>query len=507
MKIQILVRSADWMQSAGARIRYRRLESEFSRLGCMLAIDPMSSIREGLKLNADAYIFSKCHDAGALMLAEMLREAGSLVGFDLFDDYVSGTSSLTFGQRDFQRSLSGKVDFLLCSTERMASVVTSIDASIPVHVLNDPVESIHRARLAGLLDAKMHKVRHTGQISVVWFGQGTNPIFPVGISDLAGFSDCLQSLMAGGRDVRLKVLTSAAALDGSALSLLRSLPCPTQVQEWSVEAEAASLDAATVAFLPVNYQSFSIAKSLNRAITALAHGTQVLAAGYPLYDALGDMIYTTPADLTGDLERGSLKLSPATIPLLFDHFSTIANPGLEAKQLVSFLNALPAGPVQVSIAQRQPRAIIHGAGSSPAVHTLGRALGWLSLASPLTRQPLPYSARIGFFENGADLQLRIARSALGRLQPGWYDQARVLVEAEDEEFSHVMPMPDTPAGAFLRSLSPIMIASRAGRMIYYDEVMAATENVFGEIFGTMTMMRSEMESPLTGMSMIGTGRA
>jgi hypothetical protein len=130
MKIQVFVRSADWLHSAGTRIRYRRLQPEFARLGYSLAIDPISTIREGLKLNADIYLFSKCQDAGALMLADMLREAGALVGFDLFDDYISGDSSITFAQRDFQRSLSGRVDFLLCSTERMSTVARLMFSTI-----------------------------------------------------------------------------------------------------------------------------------------------------------------------------------------------------------------------------------------------------------------------------------------------------------------------------------------------------------------------------------------
>jgi hypothetical protein len=164
MKIQVFVRSADWLHSAGTRIRYRRLQPEFARLGYSLAIDPISTIREGLKLNADIYLFSKCQDAGALMLADMLREAGALVGFDLFDDYISGDSSITFAQRDFQRSLSGRVDFLLCSTERMSTVARLMDPTIPVHVLNDPFEPATRERLAQLVD-------RTDRCPLVWPGQ------------------------------------------------------------------------------------------------------------------------------------------------------------------------------------------------------------------------------------------------------------------------------------------------------------------------------------------------
>lgn len=502
MKIQVLVRSPEWLHSAGARIRYRRLQPEFARLGCTLAIDPLSRIIEGLKLNADVYIFSKCNDAAALMLADMLREAGALVGFDLFDDYISNSSSLTFGQRDFHRSLVGKVDFLLCSTPRMAAAALAVDPSIPAHVLNDPFESINYERIAQLLQAKAHKARQTGRIDILWFGQGANPIFPVGISDLAGFSDALRPLATAGLDVRVKVLTNSAALDMEGLTALRRLPYPTDVHEWSIAAEATSLDQATLAFLPVNYQSFSTAKSLNRAITALTHGTQLLAAGYPLYSALDSLIYSDAAEFVADFQSGSFRMRASSLPALCEHFASVADPAQEAARFLSFLEALPAELVRVDINERQPRAVLHGASSSPAVHTLARSLGWLSLGSPLTQRPLPFSAQIGFFEEESTPQLRLMKSAVPRLDGSWYNQVTAIPEADEGDFSHTAPLPDTPSGAFLGSLSPRMIESRAGRMIHYTRVMEATQDVYRALFGNLVIMQSEMESPLAGMQMM-----
>jgi hypothetical protein len=500
MKIQAFVRSPDWLDSAGTRIRYRRLQPEFLRLGCSLAIDSLSGIREGLKLNADVYLFSKCQDAGALMLADMLREDGALVGFDLFDDYISGESSATFGQRDFQRSLRGKVDFLLCSTERMCAVTKSMDPTIPVHVLNDPLAPVTRERLVQLIERKADQVRRTGRIDVLWFGNGNNPFFPVGISDLVAFGEALRPLQGAGLNVHLTVLTNADALDVDGLRRLRNLPYTLKTEEWSAEAERVSLDQATLAFLPVNYQSFSIAKSLNRAVTALTHGTQILAAGYPLYAALDAFVYDNASEFVADLQAGSLKLRTSTLDGLDSYLASLADPAREAARFVTFLAALPIGAAKVPVEQRPVRAIVHGAASTPAIHNLGRTMGWLSLGSPLTRQTLPFDAQIGFFDGAATPELRLMRTAFARLTEKWRSRVVALPKVDYGEYSYALALPDTQTGRSLSSLTPQMLANRSGRMILCEAVMAATERVFGDIFGDMLMMRSEMEMPLPGMA-------
>jgi hypothetical protein len=500
MKVQVFVRSPDWLNSAGTRIRYRRLQPEFARLGCTLAIDSMSQIREGLKLNADVYLFSKCQDAGALMLADMLREAGALVGFDLFDDYISTRSSVTFAQRHFQRDLSDKVDFMLCSTPHMQALTKSMAPAVPAHVLNDPFQLVTRERLVQLLESKTDQVRRTGRVEVLWFGNGNNPLFPVGVSDLIAFSEALRPLQTAGFTVHLKVLTNAEALNAEGLNRLRMLPYPVEVEEWSEEAERASLDKATLAFLPVNYQGFSIAKSLNRAVTALTHGTQILTAGYPLYAALDTFAYDSATALAADLQTSSLKLRTTTLDQFDRQLASLADPELEATRFMDFLTELPIGSAQIPVEQRQLRAIVHGSASTPAIHNLGRSLGWLSLGSPLTRQALPFNAEIGFFDSSTMLEFRLMRETLERLTDKWHERALPLPKADYGEYSHILPLPDTEAGRFLNSLVPQMLETRAGRMIHYEAVMRATEAVFGTIFGDMLMMRSELEMPLPGMA-------
>lgn len=495
MKIQIFVRSAEWLNTAGTRIRYKRLQQELARLGVLLSIDPFSAIREGLRLNAEVYLFSKCHDAGALMVADMLREAGALVGFDLFDDYVSSSGSTTVGQRAFQRALKGHADFLLCSTARMAEVVRSFDAIVPVHVLNDPFAAFDDEALTKLLDAKVEAVRTTGRLDLLWFGVGSNPVYPVGLNDLTGFWEALKPLFASGLDVRLKVLTNGEAINGAGLRRLRNLPVPLEIEEWSVAGERAALDRAFAAFLPVNFQNFSIAKSLNRAVTALTHGTQVLWAGHRLYEKLDRFIYDDAQRLLADLATASLRLRRASVEPLRQCLADLAHPAMEAERFLRFLSELPPGDY-VAVEQRQLRAIIHGAESTPAVHYICRTLGWLSLGSPLTRQKLPFDAHIGYFDGSETLELRLSRAALQRLDVDWIQLAEPLGKLAKEDLTHRLPIDATAGWPNLAALSPRQLATRAGRMVHAGRVMAATQAVYSQIFGAMTTMRSELEMPL-----------
>lgn len=496
MKLQVFVRSAAWLETAGTRIRYQRLQSELARLGCACAIDPISSVREGLKLGADVYLFSKCHDAGALMMADMLREAGALVGFDLFDDYISGQESLTFGQRAFQRGLRGRVDFMLCSTPQMALAARAYDQTTPVHVLNDPVETFAPGDLARLLQAKLDRARTTRRLDVVWFGQAGNPLFPVGLSDLIAFGDRLGGLARAGWQLQLQVLTNDNGLDPETLAGLRQLPVPVELRNWSLDRERAALQQAALAFIPVNYQPFSTAKSLNRAVTALSHGAQVLSPGYELYADLDPFIYADEEDLSRDLDKGILRLRPETTGALTETFSRIADPAAEAVAFVSFLNGLPPGSVQRPVRQRRLRAILHGAETVPATGGLCRALGWLSLASPYCALVRPFHAAVALLSGRPEPVVVLTKEAIARLTPQARRQLTPLNSTEAAGYSHCLPLPAEEAGQRLAGLSPAMVQAGPLRAMTYRAIMAATEAVFLDLFGDMIIVWSELEPHL-----------
>jgi hypothetical protein len=491
VKIQIIVRSADWLNSAGTRIRYARLTREIKALGWQLAIDPIGSFGGELALNADIYLFSKCQDAGALMLAEMLREAGALVGFDLFDDYIGGQESLTLMHRAFHRQLIGNLDFLLCSTERMADVARVYDPLVPLHVMNDPHEGGALSNLPRSLASRRALAETNRAIDIVWFGNGNNPLFPVGLEDVVAFGAELGELCQAGWQVRLKVLSNPDALDVAVLGELQTLPVQVSVEPWSEAGEVAALQQALVAFLPVNFQHFSTAKSLNRAVSALVRGAQVFSPGFALYRALDPFIYRSARELADDLAGNRLKLDEASIEALGQRLATIADPAHEARALVHFLDSLPI--LQgCSPEERAMRGIIHGANSPSSLHRLCTSLGWLSLGSPLSRFHQPYHAEIGQFEPEGELELRVSREGHARLADEWRERAAPL-GSKAKGYSHQVPLPDSPAGRTLTAANPSMWGTRAARIVTGPSVMGATEAVYREIFPQTRFLVSDLE--------------
>jgi hypothetical protein len=130
--------------------------------------------------------------------------------------------------------------------------------------------------------------------------------------------------------------------------------------------------------LPVNAQPFSAAKSLNRAVTALSAGCQVISAGYPLYAALNDLIYRDAHAFLEDLAAGSLKHSAAKLGRYRSAIQAIASPSVEAAAIAEFLGKLERREQQ----KERPLALIHGQSTNGAAHKSVQALHGLSVASP-----------------------------------------------------------------------------------------------------------------------------
>lgn len=413
MKICVLGPSESYAKSAGSRIRYRRLEKWLKALGHSLEILSLNDVRESQLRAADVILFSKCYDARALLIARMLQGSGILVGMDFFDDVFSQkTDPRLIHWRRWAADVAEVVDFILCSTPRMQDVAAAYAPREHCHVLNDPFDTFDPLSLRGMIDAKVRDARAGRQIKVGWFGQGDNPRFPVGLRDLAAFGESLHALARQGWDVRLNVLTARKSLTSAALEQLQRLSVPYVVREWSVEAERKLLQDVLVAYIPVNGQSFSAAKSLNRAVSALTNGVQVLSDGYPLYDAFGNLIYSHAQGLSDDLESGMLRLRSETLPDLVDRMTRWGDPTIEATRLVSFLvrrklQDVSDRPTPVSV------AVLHGLDSPSQVNVSARRLGCLSIASPLSHERRDYD--LAFVVEDGEARLRIHPDVVNRL--------------------------------------------------------------------------------------------
>lgn len=410
MKLTVLVPSETYKSSAGSRIRYKRLAPRLAALGIELSLREISE--NGAAAGCDILIVSKCHDARALVVAAEAGGYGKLVGVDLFDDYFSDPAdSRLLSYRSWLTQMAGFCDFALCSTEKMADVARAYSRNWHVHVLNDPGPEMGPGEIASLASRKLAAARDEATITIGWFGVGDNRYFPVGLRDVAAYGGALSELTRSGMQVRLQLLTNRRALTAEGLALIQSLPIPADVREWSEAAEAALLEEAFAVFLPVSARPFSIAKSLNRAVTALTAGCQVLSLGYPLYASLGPMIYRSVSELVRDVGKNSMRLSAGTAGDWGPMLDALASSEEEARALIAFLSHLPSPR-----GKGRQIALVHGRATHPDAHCMAQGANGLSIASPYCTAVLDFD--IVFRGSDDGLRMLVSRRVMNRLLPG-----------------------------------------------------------------------------------------
>jgi hypothetical protein len=272
--------------------------------------------------------------------------------------------------------------------------------------------------------------------------------------------------------------------------MLRRLPVPWTIEVWTEEREAALLARSLVSFLPVNAQNFSIVKSLNRAVSSLAAGTQVLSTGYPLYDALSPFVYRDPGKLRRDIEMRALALREETIDEFLQKMTEFGSVPVETRRLSEFLttqyermcsNARPA-PVC--------SAVIHGKDSSSHVHKIAQKIGALSVASPFASEKLNYDVKFSFPAGGPGLEVLIAEKHCPRLP----NDLRSLLYAHGKELqtdykaaelSQLVPDVSLTAQALATANSTFaMLAS-------YAHVMNLVEKALRRLFPGISCYYSE----------------
>ncbi|KPF63740.1 hypothetical protein [Porphyrobacter sp. AAP60] len=502
MKIRALVQSSQWLDRAGVRIRYRRISPHLERQGARIIVDEIDNLEARWLIDEDVVIFSKCTDARALYAADYLRERGIMVGVDMFDDYFSPGISPCHRHREFLREMASRVDFFLCSTERMRGVAADFAPDKPCHVLNDPFDTLDQPMLASRLEEKAARARADRRIDVLWFGNGNNPVFPVGLTDLAAYAGALQPFARAGYDVRLKVLTNLSALHSENLARLRAVGLPMAVEEWSQDGEARGMEEALISFLPVNHQNFSIAKSLNRGISALTGGTQILSAGFDLYETIGPFRYRDANDLLVDLDQGSLRLRPDTLPALKECMNDLADPANEAGRLLEFLKGLPpVSPSRGSNGTTGPSpAIIHGNRTPYAVIAFAQDRGIALIGTPFCAASPKFNLHFDFRDGVGPIELRMSKQGANMIAPSMKPLVREDANSEGPyPFILALPADDADSEA-LRTLRPDMVKSRAGQMVHYARVMGSIERIARRLFRDSRIYRSELEAPLMGMT-------
>jgi hypothetical protein len=471
MKVTVLVPSPQYRDYAGGRIRYGRVAQPLAESGIDMTIEDIAQF-SATETGCDVLLISKCHDPRSLTAAAVVAQRGIRVGVDLFDDYFSQTSdSGLIRYRNWLTQMLGICDFALCSTAAMAEVVQRYRPGLTRHVMNDPAPEFERAKLPSVLARKAAAARDEGRVRVAWFGVGDNPRFSVGLDDLRAFSGELAALTACGLGVELNVLTNTRSLTAEGLALVKHLPVRTEIQEWTEQRERSLLNESFAAFLPVSAQSFSIAKSLNRAVTALSAGCQILSAGYPLYRPFDRLIYRDAAALGGDLLKGELRFSSASVDEYCSIVAELASAEEEGSRLATFLSSLPAPAPSPG-----PLVLVHGHTTNGLAHKLAHAVGGLSVASPFATAPLGYDV---IFRGAAPrLTMWVSQKTAQRLAPRPGVKFGGTETINDHKFVEVREPGDKPVDAPAVNPMPTLALQLAEYTTAMDEIGRRLDRAF-----------------------------
>lgn len=476
------------MTQAGVRIRYRRIEDVLRGQGHELHVTSIQDLASQTNFIHDVYIISKCYDARAFLVAHLLAASEKCIGVDLFDDYFSQSHDSRFtGLRYWLRTLLQLADFALCSTRAMRELAESFAPELPVHVMNDPAVPLDPESVREALRRKLEYAHRRATLNVAWFGIGDNPHFPVGLADLVAFGGDLASLRGQGFEVRLSILTNPRAMTADGLAMLRRLALPYTAEEWTEERERRLLATSLVCFLPVNAQNFSVVKSLNRAVSALCAGTQVLSSGYPLYEPLAALVYRDPAQLRDDVKRQTLMLREDTVPLLQRLMEQWADTLAEGQSLAQFLEKQRE---RKSAGQQTPAAVIHGKNTIGEVHKLAQRKAVLSVGSPFCTTPLNFDIRFALAADGEGLDVLIAdrhHSTLGQnIQALLSPHGKILdITYQKLDTSRLLP------GFRLEGVALARMGSAMSVSASYPHVMAGIEKILRQLFPGIRCYHSE----------------
>jgi len=271
-------------------------------------------------------------------------------------------------------------------------------------------------------------------------------------------------------------------MTADALAMLNRLALPFDLQEWSEERELDLLDRAYACFLPVNAQRFSMVKSLNRAVSALSSGTQVLSAGYPLYQPLSDFVYRSGEQMVADLVSEKPALAPDTVDAFMETMYTLGAPRREAERLIRFFENLNGFDSRIEAGtHNRPICVIHGRDSPVFMHDFARAMGAISVSSPLHELRSNHDVRIAHDSalggmavyvssarmRGVERKLARSMTSHGSIPGGSYK--KILLE-------RLVPDRSVNEAISAASTSPINLMAEYGRIL--ADVKAALQALF-----------------------------
>ena len=248
-------------------------------------------------------IFSKSSSAQALALAQEAAERGQPIVYDICDNVFEKPSKdeKDEARKERVRRMMDLAAVVTCSTPELADLLAKQVPAIrgKTEIVPDALEDIgqysassslvERARLWRL---RRFLRRNSGALHLVWFGKCKKGY--AGIEHLDPVVSLLERLPLP-RPVTLTVISNRRKIYRRSASGWR---IPKFYLPWSLATFETALRLHDVAIIPVDRNSYTLGKTVNRPATALMAGLGVIADPIPAYEELRPYLYL------GDWEKG-----------------------------------------------------------------------------------------------------------------------------------------------------------------------------------------------------------
>jgi len=339
-----------------ASVRYRAampmLALEAAGVEGRLFAHALDSELDGL----DVLVIVKSFTPGDLRLAQLASARGIRVVYDLCDNVFIGDYSRKpgVGPADMFQSIVEHVDCIVTTTEPLAEEIRARAPAVPVVVIPDGIETTQAAgriahalvaahtrhldqrarlmqqrmrnmvarvriegvrvvpslmvyavrRVGGTVIRRMRRGLHRrrvaaarvevpvalppGRRAILWFGNHGAEHAQFGMLDILLYRQALEAI-AAEQDVELVVISNHRQKYETSI---RPLAIPSRYVEWSQRAVDQWLPHAAAVIVPNSLDTFSICKSANRTVLALAHGVPVVATMTPALHPLAEFVHS-----------------------------------------------------------------------------------------------------------------------------------------------------------------------------------------------------------------------
>jgi hypothetical protein len=373
-----------------------------------------------LKSSYEIVVFSKLFNDLALLLASDLKKAGNILILDLFDNYLTySPSSLARGLQRRMATLVSCADGVITSTENMKQIVQKLGYQNVVQI-SDPIQP----NLNG--DKFLNKwYSSSPELIFTWFGISGNPYYKAGLMDLIESVRRIANLFRQLEPIyqcRLVICTNNNPEIVKVLEVMRSHSISTSFQLWEPDTFEILMSQTHCVLIPTNNTPFVMAKTHNRASTALMSGCLVLVDDHPEYNQLVPHVYKNWSTFASDLltfnkEQIINKLKKAQ-DFLIDLYATEKS----AKKLANFLrNELIKNTESInsnnSLESNLLPIFMAGKDSGGPEIKLARKLNYLCVGSKLINPNLNYNVQFGISNKGCFLEIILDKNGIKHCLP------------------------------------------------------------------------------------------